>query len=96
MGPGVARQLLESHLWDNFRLLPVTFCRSQDRDRIGPGDTLVLHGARDAASGRIGAENRSTGVRFEVKHQVGPRQAAVVPAGGLITRYRQRAGAVPR
>ncbi len=97
----LARSFARIH-WQNlvnFGLLPVTFSRPDDREGIGPGDVLVLDGVREAlgdASARIGVENRSTGARFEVEHQLSPRQAAVVLAGGLISRYRQKAGAVSR
>ncbi len=76
----------------NFGVVPLTFCRREDRDRVGQCDVLALTDVRRALVSGTGltVQNRTSGSTLLVEHQMSSRQVGVVLAGGLINEYHQR------
>jgi aconitate hydratase len=70
----------------NFGVLPLRFADPGAWHQIEPDDVLALEGLRDwlKRGGRLTVENRSRGRRFDVEHDLSPRQIDAVRAGSLI------------
>jgi aconitate hydratase len=76
----------------NFGVLPVSFVREDDYDRVSQGDRLVLRGLHDRLKEgvELEVENETQGIWFPVKHGLSPRQVDVLLAGGLINWMKQQ------
>ncbi|MGB9887706.1 MAG: aconitate hydratase [Moorellales bacterium] len=70
----------------NFGLLPLLFVREEDYEAIRPGDRLVLENARQQlATGTVlRLKNLTRGQEIPARHDLSPRELAVVLAGGLL------------
>ncbi len=82
----------------NFGILPLTFLRESDYDRIDRDDVLVLEGVRTAVAGgdeSIKVRNKTKGYEFEVVHHLGERHRRMVLAGGLINLLREARASGP-
>jgi len=78
----------------NFGILPLTFTDPQTYDQLNQGDLLALENVRQLLSTRntLPVKNLTTGLTFEARHDLTPRQLAIILAGGLLnyTREQQR------
>ncbi len=76
----------------NFGVVPLTFTEPEDREALDPGVRLSFSSLReDLRNGstvhcRIG----ETDARFDLHHDLSPRQVDIVLAGGLIGRLKER------
>lgn len=73
-----------------FGVLPLVFADVQDYEAIEIGHTVLLEdpaGLLEAGSGSVLDDTR--GVRFEVRHDLSPRQAELVRRGGAINTVRR-------
>jgi len=70
----------------NFAILPLTFSRAEDYDRVEAGDELQIEGLTQAvASGQtVSVRNVTQGVDVECDVRLAPRQRDVLAAGGLL------------
>jgi len=69
----------------NFGILPLTFDKPADLDRVNQGDVLAVEDARAGlASGRLTVENRSKGSSFDVRCALSERERTVLEAGGRL------------
>src|SRR5204863_4683847 len=68
----------------NFGILPLEFAEPADYDRIEQDDVLVLDGLRDSLKddGGLVAENTTKGERYDLTHNLSPRQVDVILVGG--------------
>jgi aconitate hydratase len=93
----IARSFARIH-WNNlinFGIVPLTFADEADYDQVEQGDELDLVGLREALSdGRtVAVRNLSKGSEFVAEHNLTPRQAEILLAGGLLNYVRaQTAG----
>ncbi|WP_338825830.1 3-isopropylmalate dehydratase large subunit [Moorella thermoacetica] len=76
----------------NFGILPLTFADPDDYDRIAAGDTLAIDLSQGLESEEITVTDTSKGFTFKVRHDLSPRQQAVILAGGLLNYTKQQAG----
>jgi aconitate hydratase len=74
----------------NFGIVPLTFEKPEDRIDVEPGDLLALPRVRTeiAAGPTVTVENRTRRRRFEMRHQLSPRQVEIVAMGGLLNAFR--------
>ena len=73
-----------------FGVLPLVFTDVEDYEAIETGHTIVLEdplGLLEAGTGS--ALDATSGVRFEVRHDLSPRQAEMVRRGGAINTVRR-------
>ena len=77
----------------NFGILPLTFRREADYERIDGGDDLEIAGAAAsiAAGGPLVIRNRTRGTEIEVAYSLTERQKRIVLAGGLLSMQRWKA-----
>jgi len=69
----------------NFGILPLTFVREEDYERIDQGDLLVIDNLRECVKNNsITVRNVNRDSSFEVKHSLTPRQVEIMLAGGLL------------
>ncbi|HJP97995.1 MAG TPA: aconitate hydratase [Rhodanobacteraceae bacterium] len=78
----------------NFGVLPLTFAREEDYDKLEQGDVVALEGLRE----NLGHGNTLTASvegkgNIELEHQLSPRQVEVLLAGGLVNWMREREAA---
>ena len=74
----------------NFGVLPFAFQDAADYDRIEPGDRLRLTGLKRLGERRrLTVENVTRKMEFAVTHDLSPRQAKIVLAGGLTNWVRE-------
>ena len=91
----IARSFARIH-WNNlinFGIVPLTFANEADYDRVEQGDELELVGLREALrDGKpVTARNLSKGSEFVAEHNLTPRQAEILLAGGLLNYVRAQA-----
>jgi aconitate hydratase len=91
----IARSFARIH-WNNlinFGIVPLTFAHEADYDRVEQGDELELVGLREALeNGRpVTVRNLSKGSDFLTEHNLTPRQAEILLAGGLLNYVRAQA-----
>ena len=78
----------------NFGILPLTFAKAGDYDKLEQGDVVTLENLRytlgktDTLEAKIGGKKT-----IQLKHQLSPRQVEVLLAGGLIPWMRERQAA---
>jgi aconitate hydratase len=75
----------------NFGILPVTFSRPQDLDRIQTGDQMVVEGAAGAlrkGKRSLHIWNRTQNYGFDVDIALAERERNVVVAGGRLNHFR--------
>jgi aconitate hydratase len=79
----------------NFGVLPLLFGDPADHEAIEPGDVLRLENLRSALEQGtpIAVHDTRRDRRFEVRHDLSPRQVRVLLAGGTINEFRARASA---
>ncbi len=86
----IAKSFARIHMANlvNFGILPLTFSREEDYDRIAQGERTRL----DLADLDLGAATlvRADGEQIALKHQLGPRDLEVVRAGGALAHVRGR------
>jgi aconitate hydratase len=70
----------------NFGILPLTFLRDDDYDRIEQGDVLQLEGVREALQQgeRVSVRNVTQDATFEAQHDLTAREIDMVLAGSQI------------
>jgi len=77
----------------NFGILPLTFAREGDYDRISVGDQLEIPDVRNAiGSGEVTVRNITQGYEFTARHNLTERQVAILLEGGLLNYVKARAG----
>ena len=77
----------------NFGILPLTFAREGDYDRISVGDQLEIPDVRNAiGSGEVTVRNVTQGYEFTARHNLTERQVAILLEGGLLNYVKARAG----
>jgi aconitate hydratase len=91
----IARSFARIH-WNNlvnFGIVPLTFANEADYDRVEQGDELELVGLREALrDGKpVTVRNLSKGSEFLTEHNLTPRQAEILLAGGLLNYVRAQA-----
>jgi len=71
----------------NFGILPLTFVNPADYDAVQRDDQLQIPGIRTrlTQSQTIVVENKTRGSKFEVKHDLTPRQVESILAGGMLS-----------
>jgi aconitate hydratase len=76
----------------NFGILPLTFDRAEDYDRIQPGDLLRLTGLREQirVGNTVNVENVTQADGFSTRHGLSKRQVELIFAGGLINWMKRR------
>jgi aconitate hydratase len=98
----LARSFARIH-WQNlanFGVLPLTFADPADYDGLAQGDVIRLSGVHDALrSGRrefdasLVADGGGAGRTIPLRHDLSPRQANLLIAGGVINWLRERLAA---
>jgi aconitate hydratase len=91
----IARSFARIH-WTNlinFGIVPLTFANEADYDRVEQGDDLELLGLREALKDGmpVTVRNLSKGSEFAADHNLTPRQAEILLAGGLLNYVRKQA-----
>lgn len=76
----------------NFGILPLTFVKAEDYERMSQGDTLEIEHSIEALcrGNSITVRNTTRGISFIVEHDLSARQLEAVRAGGLINVVRHR------
>jgi aconitate hydratase len=71
----------------NFGILPLTFSREEDYDRIGPGNELEIAGIADALTTGtdLSLLDKSSGLRISLKYSLSSRQREILLAGGMLS-----------
>jgi len=92
----IAKSFARIH-WNNlinFGIVPLTFASEADYDKVEQGDELELVGLREALSGGkpVTVRNLSKSSEFVAEHNLTPRQAEILLAGGLLNHVRAQAG----
>jgi aconitate hydratase len=75
----------------NFGILPMTFSRPEDLDRIQPGDQMVVNGVADSVKkGKRALHilNATQGYGLDVDIQLDERERNIVVAGGRLNHFR--------
>ncbi len=90
----IAKSFARIHLQNlvNFGILPLTFVKAEDYERLSQGDTLEIeHSIEALCRGNfITVRNTTRGVSFIVDHDLSARQLEAVREGGLINVVRNR------
>ncbi|MFW5823844.1 MAG: aconitate hydratase [Marinobacter sp.] len=89
----IARSYSRIH-WQNlcnFGVLPLRFEHPEDLDDIEQGDTLAIDDLAHALEtrGQISAENRRSGNRYQLTHELSDRQITMVLKGGVLNLMRE-------
>jgi aconitate hydratase len=81
----------------NFGVLPLTFIDHADYDVIQAGDVLRLTDLRRVLTegGELVVENVARQHKFQVRHDMSPRQVQFLLRGGLISWMKERLSALP-
>jgi aconitate hydratase len=66
----------------NFGVVPLLFARTEDYERIEQGDEVVIQ--LNGLAGAITLRNETRGTTCVLNHHLGPREIAVVKAGGVL------------
>ena len=66
----------------NFGVVPLLFARKEDYGRIDEGDQVVIH--LNGLAGKITLQNETRGTTCVLDHRLGPREIAIVQAGGIL------------
>jgi aconitate hydratase len=79
----------------NFGILPLTFVKAEDYERMSQGDTLEIEHSIEALcrGSSITVRNTTRGISFMVDHDLSARQLEAVREGGLINVVRHRRSA---
>ncbi|MDY6953845.1 MAG: aconitate hydratase, partial [Thermodesulfobacteriota bacterium] len=75
----------------NFGILPMTFVSPEDRDRVQPGDQMVVEGAAGSLRGgerALHIWNVTQDYRFDVAVALDGRERHIVVAGGRLNQFR--------
>ena len=77
----------------NFGILPLTFVNPSDYNSVGMDDELEIAGIRTGLrqSLTLVVRNKTRGTEFEVRHDLSPRQADIILAGGMLNYTRTHA-----
>jgi aconitate hydratase len=92
----IAKSFARIH-WNNlvnFGIVPLTFANDADYDQVEQGDEMELVGIAEALKKGepVTVRNQSKGGKeFKAAHNLTPRQADIVLAGGLLNWVRQQA-----
>jgi len=78
----------------NFGILPLTFSRPEDYDKIGQDDVLVIPNVREVIrqGSQVPVENRTTGKQITAEHAMTDRQVRMILEGSLINVIRGKQG----
>ena len=76
----------------NFGLLPLTFAREEDYERISQGDQLEIPAVSKALKegAPLFLRNRTTGEEYPLEYDLSPRAIRILLAGGLLNETRIR------
>ncbi|NLW07654.1 MAG: aconitate hydratase [Clostridia bacterium] len=74
----------------NFGILPLTFVDPADYDRVDAADELVIDLSNGLEQEELTVTNTTKDYSFKVRHDLSPRQQAVILAGGLLNYTRQQ------
>jgi aconitate hydratase len=90
----LARSFARIH-WQNlvnFGILPLTFIDPADYDQLRQGDTIQLKGVRKALQSgpELMAALAGNGRTIALRHDLSPRQLALLLGGGVINWLRER------
>jgi aconitate hydratase len=66
----------------NFGVIPLLFVRAEDYGRIDQGDQVVIQ--LNHLAGEITLRNETQGTTCVLGHRLGPREVAIVKAGGVL------------
>jgi aconitate hydratase len=80
----------------NFGIVPMIFVDPLDYAEIGEGDDLCIENIKEVLqSGEelLTVENRTKGMKFQVRHNLSQRQVNILMAGGLLNFIRQQGDA---
>ena len=76
----------------NFGILPLEFAQESDYDLLAQGESITIEELHDSlASGKSLTVTTSAGKSFTVNHNLSPRQAAIIKAGGLLNFTKEQA-----
>ena len=75
----------------NFGILPLAFVNPADYDAVAQDDQLQILGIRTrlTQSPTLVVENKTRGSKFEVRHDLTPRQVDIILAGGMLNLMRK-------
>lgn len=77
----------------NFGILPLTFVNDADYEKLPQGATFEISNAKATlGKSKTLALKLSTGEEIQVKHDLTPREIAILQAGGLLNYTKQKAG----
>lgn len=80
----------------NFGILPLVFVDPLDYADISQGDILNIHDVRQtlqSGAETLTVENTTKGSKYELKHNLSPRQVNIMLQGGLLNYIRERGDA---
>jgi aconitate hydratase len=79
----------------NFGIVPLTFADPSDYDQTHLEDDLRIADIRTQLTGSptLVVENKTRGTKFEVRHDLTPRQIEIILAGGMLNYTKKTAGA---
>ncbi len=76
----------------NFGILPLEFAQESDYDLLAQGESITIEELHEAlSSGKPLTVTTSSGKSFTVNHNLSPRQAAIIKAGGLLNFTKEQA-----
>jgi aconitate hydratase len=89
----IAKSFARIH-WENLvnvGVLPLTFLKTEDYDKIEKGDKLYFTNLEEAVNGgkKITVEIMGKNIKIEGKHDLSPRQVEVLLKGGLLNWAKQ-------
>ena len=76
----------------NFGIVPMIFVNPEDYDDISERDELRIEGAKESLTAEqevLVIKNLTKGTEYEVRHNLTPRQAKIIMAGGLLNYIRE-------
>jgi aconitate hydratase len=78
----------------NFGILPLTFVKPEDYDRIGQGDRLLIENAKEQirAGEIVKVKNVTGNFEFEMKHPVKGKSADILISGGQLNYTKKKLG----
>ncbi|MCW3489391.1 aconitate hydratase [Dethiobacter alkaliphilus] len=76
----------------NFGILPLTFVKEEDYEKISQGDVLEIANLRQQLErgDELTVTNRNSGATFSVEHGLTARQIAIIKDGGLLNHTKKQ------
>ncbi len=74
----------------NFGILPLSFAKRNDYEKISPGDILAIANLRKTLKhgNSIEVVNKTTGEKYQTNHALSQRQVEILLAGGIINLFK--------